>query len=126
MALCLALAGCASSSSGSDGAQPAPLMHLVYIQLLDPGDLDELRADCVRLLTGIPGVHDLALGTHFESGRETVDSDYDLLLFMRFDDGDDYRAYVEHADHVALVDKWRARFRSLTVSDAWADSLGAR
>ncbi len=116
--LLLALAGCAAPGAARP-ASPAPLLHLVSLSLAEPDAtlLDELQADCDRVLTGIPTVISYASGRHLETGRSEVVADYDLLLFIGFADAQGYRAYSEHPAHVALVDEWRDRLSSLVVRD---------
>ena len=110
------LAGCASLGGG---AQPAPLLHLVYFELDDPQLVDGLRADCDRLLAGIPSVVSYASGRHLDVGRDNVDSGYDLFLLVGFADERGYGDYLAHPQHVQLVDEWRPHLRSLRIHDVW-------
>ncbi|MHC5004158.1 MAG: Dabb family protein [Planctomycetota bacterium] len=106
------LAGCATGPE-----RPAVISHVVLFRLQDPGDAAALLADCDELLPGIPTVQAFAAGTHLETGRATVRSDYDVGLYLGFDTVADYESYLEHPDHVALVDRWDPRLREVTVYD---------
>jgi len=116
VSLALVLSGCGSLAGGT-ATRLAPVVHLVFIQLHDPGQVDALLADCDRLLPGIPGVVSYAAGRHLDIGRLNIDSDYDLALVVGFEDEDAYQGYVEHPDHVKLVLSWKERFKQLMVRD---------
>lgn len=116
VSLALVFAGC-GSLTGCAATRPAPLIHLVFIQLHDPSQVEDLLADCDRLLPGIPGVVSYAAGRHLDIGRQNIDSDYDLALVVGFEDEDAYQGYVVHPDHVNLVNAWKERFRQLMVRD---------
>jgi hypothetical protein len=120
MATALLSAGCASSSRG--GAQPAPLLHLVFFHLEDAARVDALQSDCDELLADIPSVLSYASGRHFDVGRDNVDGDYDLFLLVGFDDREGYDAYLVHPRHVELVERWGPELASLRIHDAWAGS----
>lgn len=113
------LGGCACDACDASGSPPRPALisHPVFFRLSDPNDAPELIADCDRWIAPIPTVVVYACGEPFDSGRETVDSDYDVALIVGFDSPEGYAAYVEHPDHVRLVEKWGPRVRSLLVRD---------
>jgi len=90
--------------------------HVVFFDLKDPGESDELIRDCYHLLE-IPGATSGYAGTHYGIGRDSVLHDYDVGFFVAFDSEADYRAYIEHPAHVALVEKWRPRWESIRVYD---------
>jgi hypothetical protein len=114
--LALVLVGCGSLAGGA-ASRPAPVVHLVFIQLTDPGQVEALLADCDRLLPGIPGVVSYAAGRHIDIGRPNIDSDYDLALVVGFEDEAAYHLYVDHPAHVELVTTWKERFAALMVRD---------
>lgn len=97
---------------------PAPglINHVVFFDLQNPEDAEELIQDCYDLLT-IPGATSGYAGTHYDIGRSSVLRDYDVGFFVAFSTEDDYRAYVEHPWHVALVEKWKPRWDSIRVYD---------
>lgn len=110
----------ACAAPGADAAaplRPAPILHLVYFHLEDPGRAPELLADCQELLTGIPGVVAYAAGTHLETGRDSVDSDYDLALLVGFPDEAAYQVYLGHEAHLELLARWKGRLSSYTIHD---------
>ena len=47
-------------------------------------------------------------------------------ILVGFDTDEAYAVYVEHANHVELVDKWRPRLSSLLVRDILDDRPTAR
>ncbi len=106
----VSLTGCASM-------RPAPVVHLVYFQLHDPGQVDALLADCDRLLPGLPGVVSYAAGEHLATGRPAVVDDFDLAMFIGFSDEAAYLSYVDHPRHVELVSIWKPRISKLVVRD---------
>ena len=91
--------------------------HVVFIKLDDPGDAGALMDDCDRLLPTIPGVHGYWCGQHGEYGRPTVDGDYDVALYVGFTSGDEYATYVDHDNHVELVQSWKPKFEWIRVHD---------
>jgi len=115
VATALTLAGCASAPTGP--IRPAPILHLVYFHLADPADAEALRADCEDLLTRIPGVVAFAAGRHLDTGRDTVDGDYDLALLVGFPDVEAYQVYLGHANHLELLARWKAKLESYTIHD---------
>jgi hypothetical protein len=112
--LALLLTACASTSTP---ARPAQINHLAFFVLQDPDDARELIADCDAMASAIPGIVAYYCGTHLDTGRETVDGDYDVGFYVGFDSVEDLRAYVENPNHLALVTKWRPRLSSLRVHD---------
>ena len=98
------LAGCASTGVAP---RPATISHIVLIRLDDPTRAAELIADSDRLLATIPGVVSYSAGTHLDTGRANVLGDYDVGLYIGYDSTADYAGYVEHPQHVELVQKWR-------------------
>jgi len=109
------LAACAAPGAAQ---RPPALLHLVYFRLVDGADAEALAADCVALLQPIPSVREFAVGRHLDTGRSQVVGDYDLLLFVGFDDERGYQEYLEHPDHLLLVERWGSRLAGYTVHDA--------
>ncbi len=73
--------------------------------------------DCERYLATIEGVVSYWCGVHGDYGRGTVDSAYDVGLYVGFNSDEDYEKYVDDPKHVYLIDKWRLRFDSLRIFD---------
>jgi hypothetical protein len=102
--------------------RPAVINHFVEFKLHDPADADELIADCDRYLARIPGVVSYFAGRHHDIGRgDRVYSDYHVGFFVGFNSDEDYRVYVDHPDHVMIVQKWLPRLARLRVYDVWDD-----
>jgi hypothetical protein len=111
--LSLACGGCQSSGP----ARPALISHLVFITLNDPAEADSLIAECDTRLASIPGVVSYACGRHIDTGRPTVDANYDVGLSIGFDSLDAYSTYVDHPNHTTLVAEWRDRIKTMMVRD---------
>ena len=79
--------------------------------------MELLQVECDRDIASIPGVVSYWCGRHGDFGRSTVDGEYDLGLYVGFNSGSDYAAYVDHPNHVALVKKWKPRFEWIRVHD---------
>ncbi len=112
--LCLSvgsLVGCSSNPAGPS------ISHVVLISLQDQSEAEALLADCDRLLVPIPSVTTYAAGDHIDTGRGTVQSDYDVGLVIGFDSPEGYATYVDHPRHVELVETWGPKFSSIRVYD---------
>lgn len=107
---------------GSYAHAPGAINHVVFFDLQDPADSAELIGDCYGLLR-IPGATSGYAGTHYDIGRPSVLRDYDVGFFVAFDSEDAYRAYVDHPDHIALVEKWNSRWESIRVYDIGDDRM---
>ncbi len=78
--------------------------HLVLFAVKEDAaaeDVEELLSSIKGLRSSIPNVIDLSAGEDF-SGRG---KGYTHGLFVRFRTVDDLRAYLEHPDHQAVVEK---------------------
>jgi len=95
------VAGCASGPR-----RPGAINHVVLFKLKDPARAGALIADCDRRVRTIPGVRSYCCGRPFETGREMVDSGFDVGVFISFDTGKAYRAYLSNPEHQALVREW--------------------
>lgn len=107
----------AAAADDAGPIRPAPILHLVYFHLADPADAPALLADCQELLPGIPGVLAYAAGTHLDTGRESVDGDYDVALLVGFPDVAAYQVYLRHEDHLELLARWGGKLTSYTIHD---------
>jgi len=122
--LCAALPACDSrpwahsaSPSGPQSTAIPPIRHVVLIKLNDPADLAACQADARRRIAATKLARGLFVGTPLDIGRATVDGNYDLALDMAFDCEADYRAYLDHPEHQALVNDWKPKFRDMRVFD---------
>ena len=117
------LTGCSASQRAADTLPPRPALinHVVFFVLKDAADIPELIRDCDQRLARIPGVTSYFAGEHIDVGRSSVDSSYDVCFFVGFDSVEDYMAYVDHPEHIAVVEKWRPRWESIVVRDVLDD-----
>jgi hypothetical protein len=78
--------------------------HLVLFAVQDDAsaeDVEDLLSSLRSLRSSIENVMDLSVGEDF-SGRA---KGYTHGLFARFRTSDDLRAYLNHPDHLAVVEK---------------------
>ena len=106
-----------SCSATRQAPRPAVINHVVYIKLVDPSEGDLFTLECDRDIASIPGVVSYWCGRHGDFGRDTVDDDYDIGLYVGFNSSEEYATYVEHPNHVGLVKKWRPRFEWIRIHD---------
>ena len=111
------LASCAATSSSTGPSRSARINHVVFFELNDPEDADELIRDCNSMLTTIPGIVSCYAGTHLATVRESVQSDYHVGFYVGFMREADYQTYLDHPAHLEIVKKWRPRLRRLQVYD---------
>jgi hypothetical protein len=117
-ALSLATAALINGCASSPSPRPvATISHVVFVDLADPADADDLLADAESMLAAIPSVTAYTAGRHLDTGRPTVLADYDVGMILGFDDAAGLNAYVVHPNHVAFVDKWRPHLAGLRVYD---------
>lgn len=78
--------------------------HLVLFTVrgdVSSEDAGDLLSSARDLREQVPGVVDLSAGENFSERA----GGYTHGLFARFRTADDLRAYIEHPDHLALVEK---------------------
>ncbi len=100
---------------------PLAVRHVVFFKLKDKSDLTQLERSCDEKLSAIPGVVEFSLGRPIDTGRASVDCDYDLAVYVGFPSLEAYRGYLVHPQHVALVSAWKDKFQSLRIFDFGAD-----
>lgn len=107
--------------SGNSVVAPAPrpalIGHIVFITLDDPAQTDALRYDADYMLGNIPTVSTYASGSHLDTGRSSVLTDYDLAIYLGFESREALADYVSHHQHVAFVEKWKPKIETLRVYD---------
>lgn len=115
--------GCRNSPSSGPQVRvhaplrPARINHVVFFKLKNSADAAELIADCDAKLASIPGVVSYYAGRHIDTGRATVDANYDVGFFVGFMTAAEYAGYVQHPDHIAAVEKWRPRWEWIRIYD---------
>lgn len=114
----LVAGGCCSTCRVAEGpGRPARINHLAFFKLKNAAEAPELIRDCDAQLAVIPGVVSYYCGTHLDVGRSNVDGNYDVGFFVGFESEEDYRHYVNHPNHVAVVEKWKPRWEWIRVHD---------
>jgi hypothetical protein len=114
--LALALVtGCASTETRAP--RTALIGHIVFVELQNEADYDEILADSDDLLATIPSVRTYAAGRHIDTGRDTIINDYDLAIYLGFESVEGLDAYVKHEQHIEYVKKWKPRLSALRVYD---------
>lgn len=76
-------------------------------------DVEDLLSSLAALKESIASVRDFSVGEDF-SGRA---GEYTHALFARFEDRDGLREYLEHPDHLAVVEKLDAHTSGRLVAD---------
>ncbi|MFG0330405.1 MAG: Dabb family protein [Phycisphaerales bacterium] len=117
LVLATLISGCATTTK-----RAAVVNHPVFFVLNDPSDAAELIDDCDQLIASIPEVSSYYCGRPVDTGRATVLSDYDVGLYVGFDSLQDYAAYVDHPNHIEIVEKWRPRAEVIAVRDVLDDT----
>jgi hypothetical protein len=90
--------------------------------LEDESLIPDLINACDLELATIPTVVSYFAGTHYDIGRDSILQDYHVGLYLGFASERGLRAYVEHEQHVAFVERWRPRLTSLRVYDVGDDT----
>ena len=113
LALCLpvVLASCASSR------MPAPLQHVVLVDLADDAEIAAMRRASDETLPRIKSVKGYVCGSPVDIGRANVSKDYDLGIIVQFDTVEDYQAYLADPLHVQLVQEWRPKWKRSYIVD---------
>lgn len=96
---------------------PAPLQHVVLVDLADDGQIPAMRAASDATLPRIASVKGYVCGAPVDIGRANVSKDYDLGIIVQFDSVDAYRAYLEDPLHVQLVQEWKPKWRKAAIFD---------
>lgn len=109
LAALLLLSACAS--------RPEPIQHVVFAQLKNPADTAELLIDADRTIPAIPGVATYISGTHLDIGRTGIATDYSAAMVIGFRDVESYRGYLDHPEHIDLVNRWKPRLEWLKIYD---------
>ena len=110
-----ALSGCVSTQN--QAPRTALIGHIVFVELRDASDYNEILADSDEMLATIPIVATYAAGQHIDTGRSTIINDYDLAIYLGFESVEALAGYVAHDQHVAYVTKWKPRLKELRVYD---------
>ncbi len=78
--------------------------HLVFLAVREdasPEDVEDLISSIRGLKASVPTVVDLTVGENFSKRS----GGYTHGIFVRFDDREGLKVYMEHPDHLAVVEK---------------------
>jgi len=129
-AVAIGLGGCRTDGGsrardGGDaqrvGAAPArmgPILHVVLVRLKDPLDTAACADATLAMVDQIPSITGAFVGLHLETGRDTVQGDYDVCLTMSFESREGLDAYIEHPAHLAILEQWGPRIEWIRIHDA--------
>lgn len=124
LVLLLPLLACRATSAvasevASDGASAGPpLSHGVFFTVADHEDVDDLVADCAALVAATDGVLAHAVGPRLtDLARPINDQDFDVGLWLLFEDRAAHDAYQVSAAHLALIERWMATLTDVRVFD---------
>jgi hypothetical protein len=96
---------------------PAPLQHVVLVDLADDSDIAAMKAASDAALPGIGTVKGYVCGSPVDIGRPNVSKDYDLGIIVQFESIEDYKAYLADPVHTALVEAWKPKWRKAAIFD---------
>ena len=80
---------------------------MVFCDLKDKKDIRLFIEDCNQSLLKIPGIVSWWCGVHGDFGRKSVESSYDVGLYVGFNTGSDYENYLVDKRHVGFVTRWK-------------------
>ena len=78
--------------------------HLVFLAVREdasPEDIEDLISSIRGLEEAVPGVVDLTVGENFSERS----GGYTHGIFVRFESREGLQGYMEHPDHLAVVEK---------------------
>jgi hypothetical protein len=111
-----------AAAFGGDNDKPsAPFVHVVIVHLKKdaPADAaDQLIADAHEMLAKVPSVRAVRCGKPAPSGG-IAKKDYDVGLFLSFDDLEGLKAYEKHELHQQYIQKHgkNVQLEKLTIYD---------
>ena len=92
-------------------APDSALQHVVLVQLDDPKLAEDMLQDTRQAFEAIPSLRHWDVGPRVDTGRPGLPDWYTIGVVTTFDSVADYRAYLEHPRHKALVDKWKPHWK---------------
>jgi Stress responsive A/B Barrel Domain len=98
----------------------APVLHVVLIELkpdAPAGEGQALIADAKRLLSEIPGVHEVRVGRKALADRDVHIKDYDIALLVRLGTASDLVVYAADPRQHELIAKHQAHVARYRVID---------
>ena len=107
----------------ADQAQK-PIHHVVLLKLKPDAtqeDLPLIIAAGEELLTQIPGVLEVELGTKARDEREVHFKDYDLGVYIKMSQVSDLDVYGPHEKHLAFIDQASHKLDLIQVLDFYGE-----
>lgn len=99
------------------GGPEQRVQHVVLVELDDASRVDEMMQDMRTAFEAIPTLAAWQAGPKVDTGRPQVQSWYTVGIVTEFDSVEDYKAYLEHPRHKALVEKWKPRWKRSEMFD---------
>ncbi|NBX26161.1 MAG: Dabb family protein [Planctomycetes bacterium] len=97
---------------------PAPaLQHVVLVQLDDPKLAEPMMRDAREAFEAIPSLRRWDMGPRVDTGRPGLADWYTVGFITSFETESDYRAYLDHPRHTALVEKWKPHWKRSEILD---------
>lgn len=118
-ALALALCACSGMKMRvkPSGSVDQRVQHVVLVELDEPARASEMMQDMRQAFEAIPTLAGWQAGPKVDTGRPQVQTWYTIGLVTEFDSVDDYKAYLEHPRHKALVEKWKPHWKRSEMFD---------
>ena len=107
----------------ADQAQQ-PIHHIVLLRLKSTAteeDLPPIIAAGEELLTQIPGVLEVELGTKARDEREVHFKDYDLGIYVKMSQVSDLDVYGPHEKHLAFIAQASPKLDLMQVLDFYGE-----
>ena len=119
MSVMLVLTACAGTRMRVKpaGVASPSVQHVVLVQLDDPARAEEMMRDMRQAFEAIPSLARWQAGPKVDTGRPQVQAWYTVGIVTEFDSIDDYKAYLEHPRHKALVEKWKPHWKRSEMFD---------
>jgi hypothetical protein len=116
-ALAFALAACTRMHVKPAGGPEQRIQHVVLVELDDPSLAPRMMQDMREAFEAIPVLAGWQAGPKVDTGRAQVQAWYTVGIVTEFDSVEDYKAYLEHPRHKALVEKWKPRWKRSEMFD---------
>jgi hypothetical protein len=115
----MALAACSGMKmrvKPAGDSAPA-LQHVVLVQLDDAKLAEPMMRDAREAFEAIPSLRRWDMGPRVDTGRPGLADWYTVGFITSFETEADYRAYLDHPRHKALVEKWKPHWKRSEILD---------
>jgi len=99
------------------GESASALQHVVLVQLDDPNLAEPMMRDAREAFEAIPSLRRWDMGPRVDTGRPGLADWYTVGFITSFETEADYRAYLDHPRHKALVEKWKPHWKRSEILD---------